>query len=128
MISGNKVTGYNRAYERHGRGFMEDNLRPDFTFTRPFADHIDLAAWWGGFWPSEPMHQKFDFMSVAQDGEKVFGAYECTLYFHNVTHSDVHFHNAELLTFLDGTLKSVEVLFGDPPRGLSRHRASHTMA
>ncbi|MCX7280720.1 MAG: DUF4440 domain-containing protein [Alphaproteobacteria bacterium] len=100
---------------------MEGNLRSDFTFTRPFDDHIDLAAWWRGFWPSEPLHQKFDFVSVAQDGEKLFVAYECTMYFPNATHSDAHFCNAELLKFLGGKLKSVEVFFGDPPRGLSRH-------
>ena len=112
---------YYRAYERHDRGFMEDNLRPDFTFTSPFDDHIDRAAWWKRCWPKEPLHQKFDFVTVSQDGDKVAVAYECTMHFPNTTHPDAHFRNAELLTFEDGKLKSVEVFFGDPPRGLSRH-------
>ena len=30
------------------------------------------------------------------------------------------FRNAELMTFEQGKLKSVEVFFGDPPRGLTR--------
>jgi hypothetical protein len=38
----------------------------------------------------------------------------------NTTHPEARFRNAELMTFHDGKLKSVEVFFGDPPRGLSR--------
>ena len=103
------------------RGFMEDNLRPGFSFTSPFDDHIDLAAWWKRCWPKESLHQKFNFVSVAQDDENVFAAYECTMHFPNASHPDAHFRNDELLTFQDGKLKLVEVFFGDPPRGLSRH-------
>jgi ketosteroid isomerase-like protein len=116
-----QARGYYRAYERHDRGFMEENLRPDFTFTSPFDDHIDRDAWWKRCWPKEPLHQKFDFVTVMQDGDKVFVAYACTMRIPNATHPDAHFRNAELLTFEGGKLKSVEVFFGDPPNGLSRH-------
>jgi ketosteroid isomerase-like protein len=112
--------GYYRAFERHDRSFMEENLRPDFTFTSPFDDHIDRSAYFARCWPKEPLHQKFDFVTVMQDGEKVFVAYDATMHIPNSTHPDARFRNAELLTFQDGRLKSVEVFFGDPPRGLSR--------
>lgn len=111
---------YYRAFERHDRGFMEENLRPDFTFTSPFDDHIGRDAYFARCWPKEPLHQKFDFVTVMQDGEKVFVAYDAAMHFPNATHPDAHFRNAELMTFEQGKLKSVEVFFGDPPRGLSR--------
>lgn len=112
--------GYYRAYERHDRGFMEENLAADFTFTSPFDDHIDRAAYFERCWPKQPLHQKFDFVTVAQDGDKVFVAYDCAMRVPNSTHPEARFRNAELMTFEDGKLKSVEVFFGDPPRGLSR--------
>ena len=112
--------GYYRAFERHDRSFMEENLRPDFTFTSPFDDHIDRAAWFKRCWPPRPLHQKFDFVTVMQDGERIFVAYDATMRMPNATHPAARFRNAELMTFEQGKLKSVEVFFGDPPRGLSR--------
>ena len=115
-----QAKGYYRAFERHDRGFMEENLRPDFTFTSPFDDHIDRDAYFARCWPKEPLHQKFDFVTVMQDGDKVFVAYDATMHIPNAAHPEARFRNAELMTFQDGKLKSVEVFFGDPPRGLTR--------
>lgn len=112
--------GYYRAFERHDRAFMEENLAPDFTFTSPFDDHIDLAAWWTRCWPKQPLHQSFEFVTVMQEGDKVMVAYDCTMRVPNRTHPEARFRNAELLAFRDAKLVSVEVFFGDPPRGLSR--------
>lgn len=112
--------GYYRAYERHDRSFMEENLAADFTFISPFDDHIDRAAYFNRCWPKQPLHQKFDFVTVMQDGDKVFVAYDCIMHIPNATHPEAHFRNAELMTFERGKLKSVEVFFGDPPAGLSR--------
>jgi ketosteroid isomerase-like protein len=112
--------GYYRAYERYDRAFMEEHLAPDFTFTSPFDDHIDRAAYFQRCWPKQPLHQEFNFVTVAQDGDKVMVAYDCTMRMPNTTHPGARFRNAELMTFRDGKLASVEVFFGDPPRGLSR--------
>lgn len=112
--------GYYRAYEQFDRAFMEEHLAADFTFTSPFDDHIDRAAYFARCWPKQPLHQKFDFVSLVQDGDKVFVAYDCTMRMPNSTHPAARFRNAELMTFADGKLKSVDVFFGDPPRGLSR--------
>jgi ketosteroid isomerase-like protein len=111
---------YYRAYEQYDRSFMEEHLSADFTFTSPFDDHIDRAAYFERCWPKQPLHQKFDFVAVMADGDKVFVAYDCTMRIPNTTHPEARFRNAELMTFAGGKLKSVEVFFGDPPRGLSR--------
>ncbi len=117
-----RAKGYYGAYERHDRSFMEEHLAADFTFTSPFDDHIDRTAYFKRCWPKEPLHQTFDFVALARDGDKVMIAYDCTMHRPNTTHPAARFRNAELLTFQDGKLKSVEVFFGDPPRGLSRRQ------
>lgn len=111
---------YYRAYERYDRSFMEENLAADFTFTSPFDDHIDRTAYFERCWPKQPLHQKFDFVTVMAEGDKVFVAYDCTMRRPNDLHPSMRFRNAELMTFRDGKLIATEVFFGDPPRGLSR--------
>jgi hypothetical protein len=57
-----------------------------------------------------------------QDGGKVFVAYDAEMHVPNTVHPAARFRNAELMTFDQGKLKSVEVFFGDPPRGLTRRQ------
>jgi ketosteroid isomerase-like protein len=111
---------YYRAFERHDRAFMENMLAPDFTFTSPFDDHIDRDAWFRRCWPEKSLHQKFEFVTVMQHGDKASVVYDCTMRRPNDLHPSMRFRNAELMTFRDGKLVSTEVFFGDPPRGLSR--------
>ena len=61
-----------------------------------------------------------DFVTVMQEGDKVFVAYDAQMHVPNATHPAARFRNAELMTFEGGKLKSVEVFFDDPPRGLTR--------
>jgi ketosteroid isomerase-like protein len=112
--------GYYRAYETGDRAFIEDNLAPGFTFTSPFDDHIGRDAYFACCWPKENIHKTFNFVTVMQDGDKVFVAYDATMHIPNATHPAARFRNAELMTFEHCKLKSVEVFFGDPPGGLSR--------
>lgn len=112
--------GYYRAFENHDRSFIEDNLAPGFTFTSPFDDHIDREAYFRRCWPATPLHRKFSFVAVMRDGDKVFVAYDAQMRMPNAAHPAAQFRNAELLSFESGKLKSVEVFFGDPPRGLTR--------
>jgi ketosteroid isomerase-like protein len=100
---------YYRAFERHDRSFLEQNLAADFTFTSPFDDHIGREDYFRRCWPAKPLHQKFDFVTVMQDGDKVFVAYDATMRQPSDTHPEARFRNAELMTFEDGKLKSVEV-------------------
>jgi hypothetical protein len=67
------------------------------------------------------LHHRFNFVAVAQDGDRVTVVYDAELKHPNAVHPDMRFRNAEMMTFEDGKLKSVEVFFGDPPGGLSRH-------
>ena len=112
--------GYYRAYETHDRDFVADNLAPDFTFTSPFDDHIGREEYFRRCWPVKNIHHRFNFVTVMQDGNRVFVAYDAELREPNAVHPAARFRNAELMTFENGKLKSVEVFFGDPPRGLTR--------
>ncbi len=112
--------GYYRAYERHDPDWVAQRLAPGFTFTSPFDAHIDRDAYFLRCWPREPLHRKFDFVAVAQDGDRVTVVYAAELKHPNAVHPDMRFRNAEMLTFEDGELKSVEVFFGDPPGGQTR--------
>src|SRR5262245_41128603 len=96
--------GYYRAFERHDRAFMEQHLAENFTFTSPFDDHIDRDAYFRRCWPKEPLHQKFDFVTVMGEGDKVFVGYDCTMHMPNSTHPAARFRNAELMTFQNGKL------------------------
>ena len=121
-----KAKSYYRAYERHDPDFVAGELADGFTFTSPFDDHIGREDYFRRCWPptpddGEPLHQKFDFIAIAQDGERVTIVYQATMRRPNATHPDMTFRNAEMMTFENGKLKSVEVFFGDPPGGLTRH-------
>lgn len=111
---------YYRAYETDNRAFVEDNLAPGFTFTSPFDDHIGREDYFRRCWPQTNIHKKFNFVTVMREGDKVFVAYDAEMHIPNALHPAARFRNAELMTFEQGKLKSVEVFFGDPPRGLTR--------
>jgi ketosteroid isomerase-like protein len=113
--------GYYRAYGRHDPDWVAARLAPGFTFTSPFDEHIDEGAYFRRCWPKTALHHKFTFIAVAQDGDRVLVVYDAELKRPNAAHPEMRFRNAEMLTFADGRLKSVDVFFGDPPGGLTRH-------
>jgi ketosteroid isomerase-like protein len=111
---------YYRAYETDDRAFVENNLAPGFTFTSPFDEHIGREDYFRRCWPAINIHRKFNFVTVMQEGNRVFVAYDAELRAPNAVHPAARFRNAELMTFENGKLKSVEVFFGEPPGGLTR--------
>jgi hypothetical protein len=115
-----KAKSYYRAFERHEPDFIRGEMAGGFTFTSPFDDHIGCDEYFRRCWPEEPLHWKFDFVAAARDGDRVTVVYECHMHRANAVHPDMHFRNAEMLTFEGGRFKSVEVFFGDPPGRLSR--------
>ncbi len=117
-----KSKSYYRAYERHDPDAVAKELAEGFTVTSPFDDHIGREEYFRRCWPKEPLHQKFDFIAIAQDGDGVTIVYQATMRRPNAVHPDMTFRNAEMHTFEDGKLKSVEVFFGDPPGGLTRRQ------
>jgi len=117
-----KVKSYYRAFERHDPGAVAADLADGFTFTSPYDDHIGREDYFRRCWPAEPLHQKFEFIAQAQDGDRVVTVYDCTLRRPNAVHPDMRFRNAEMHLFENGKVKSVEVFFGDPPGGLTRRQ------
>lgn len=115
-----KVRNYYRAYERHDPGAVARELADGFTFTSPFDEHIGREEYFRRCWPSQPLHQKFEFLALARDGDRVLAVYDCVLRHPNAVHPDMRFRNAEMHTFENGRLKSVDVFFGDPPGGMTR--------
>ena len=117
-----KAKSYYRAFERHDPDFVAGELADGFTFTSPFDDHIGREDYFRRCWPADPLHQKFNFIAVAQDAERVTIVYQATMRRPNATHPDMTFRNAEMMTFENCKLKSVEVFFGDPPGRLTRRQ------
>ena len=117
-----KVKPYYRAYERHDPDAVAKDLADGFTFTSPFDDHIGREEYFRRCWPAEPLHQAFEFVALAQDGDRVLVVYDCLMRRPNQVHPDMRFRNAEMHSFENGRLKSVEVFFGDPPNGLTRRQ------
>jgi hypothetical protein len=115
-----KAKSYYRAYERHDPDFVAGQLADGFTFTSPFDDGIGRDEYFHRCWPKAPLHRRFDFIAMAQDGDRVTVVYQCRMHRPNAVHPDMSFTNAELMAFEDGKLKSVTVFFGDPPGGLTR--------
>jgi ketosteroid isomerase-like protein len=113
---------YYRAYETGDRSVVEKAMAPGFTFTSPFDDHIEREDYFRRCWPSQPIHSKFHFVSVARDGDSVVIVYRVEMRTGTAVHPDATFRNAERMTFENGKLKSVEVFFGDPPNGLTRRQ------
>ena len=71
-----KAKSYYRAYERHDPDAVARELAEGFTFTSPFDDAIDREHYFRRCWPKEPLHQKFDFLAVSQDEDRVTVVYE----------------------------------------------------
>src|ERR1700742_2665383 len=114
-----RAKGYYRAYERHDPDHVARTLAPGFTFTSPFDDHIGREEYFRRCWPAEPLHRAFEFVALAQDGDRVLVVYDCVMRRPNAVHPDMRFRNSEMHSFENGRLKSVEVFFGDPPNGLT---------
>jgi ketosteroid isomerase-like protein len=111
---------YYLAYENGDRAFMEEHLAPDFTFTSPYDDHISRDAYFARCWPNHKWLGKFYCELVVADADRVMILYQADIKPAQQGAAGASFRNAECMTFEKGKLKSVEVFFGDPPKGLSR--------
>lgn len=113
---------YYQAYEKGDRAFMEENLAPDFTFTSPYDDHIGREAYFARCWPNHRWLGKFQIDMAVREGNRVMILYSANI---KPAHEGAQQHplrNAECMTFENGKLKSVEVFFGDPPKGMTRQQ------
>lgn len=81
------------AYQSKDRALIERLLTDDFTFTSPYDDAIDRAAYFVRCWPTSELVRTFILEKIVEQGDDVFVNYKCT------TKEGKEFRNVEVLTF-----------------------------
>ena len=100
------VRGYFAAFQAGDRALMEAALTDDFTFTSPYDDAIDRAAYFERCWPNSKLFRSMTVEKTSENGDEVFVRYSCE------TLDGKTFRNTELHAFRGDRLRSVEVYFG----------------
>ncbi|MCC6469120.1 MAG: nuclear transport factor 2 family protein [Alphaproteobacteria bacterium] len=95
-----------QAYVDKDRAALERLVADDFHFTSPLDNRLDRATYFDRCWPNSKFLAGFDFLHCAQQGDRVFVAYEAR------TNEGKRFRNTEMLTVRQGRLVEVEVFFG----------------
>lgn len=94
------------AYQDDDRAKLERYIAEDFSFTSPYDDAIDRAAYFERCWPN---HKALNTMTVERifiDGGSAYVTYTAT------NMSGRAFRNTEYVTFNGGKIASIEVYFG----------------
>jgi ketosteroid isomerase-like protein len=96
------------AFNARDRKTMESLLAKEFTFTSPYDDHINKAAYFDRCWPSDPK-VRVKVQDVVADGSDAFVLYEVEL------GGGKKFRNTEHMIVEGGQIRSTEVYFGTLP-------------
>ena len=96
------------AYRTADRAEIEALLHPDFTFTSPYDDHIDRAAYFERCWPLAGTFVYQELIQVSVVDDVVVVLYD------GESKTGVRFRNMERVAFEDGLIRAVEVFFGRP--------------
>lgn len=99
------------AYMTVARAEIETILHPDFTFTSPYDDHIDRAAYFERCWANAGSFERLDIQQVTAGSDGCFVLYQ------GRSKRGGSFRNTEYFQFQDGLIHSVEVFFGLEPGG-----------
>jgi ketosteroid isomerase-like protein len=94
------------AYQRQDRPLAERLLADDFTFTSPYDDAIDRAAYFVRCWPTSGFFKSFTLEKVVELGDDVFVNYKA------LTKDGRIFRNVEMLTVQGDQIRAVNVYFG----------------
>lgn len=94
------------AYVSKDRAAIEKLIADDFHFTSPLDNRIGRQTYFERCWPNSENAKSFDFISLVQDGERIFVTYEAE------TPTGKKFRNTEIVTVRDGKIIEVEVYFG----------------
>jgi ketosteroid isomerase-like protein len=94
------------AYVTKDRAALESLIAGDFHFTSPLDNRINRATYFERCWPNSERIEKFDFIRLVPDGDRVFVTYE------GQAAGGRRFRNTEILTLRGGKLIDVEVYFG----------------
>jgi ketosteroid isomerase-like protein len=101
------IRGMFAAYRTQNRKFVEDALADDFTFTSPYDDAIDKAAYFERCWPlSLERIETNEVERIFAEGDKAFVTYRVR------TKAGDEFRNTEFFVFEGNRIKSIDVYFG----------------
>ena len=94
------------AYVTKDRAAIEELIADDFHFTSPLDNRLDRETYFRRCWPNSNTIERFDFVNLMTDGDRVFVTYE------GRNTDGRRFRNTEILTIRDGHIVDVEVYFG----------------
>ncbi|SAL03227.1 nuclear transport factor 2 family protein [Caballeronia ptereochthonis] len=94
------------AYVTRDRAAIEALIADDFHFTSPRDNRLDRVTYFARCWPNSFTTERFTFVHLVRDGERVFVTYDLR------TNDGSAFRNTEILTIRDGKLVEAEVFFG----------------
>jgi ketosteroid isomerase-like protein len=95
------------AYANRDRKVLEDAFADDFTFTSPYDDAIDKAAYFERCWPiSASGRMSNEIERIFEQGDAAFVTYRV------VTNERDEFRNTEFFTFTGDRVRSIDVYFG----------------
>jgi ketosteroid isomerase-like protein len=95
-----------KAYVTKDRSALDVLLADDFHFTSPLDNRLDRETYFRRCWPNSERIERFDFVHLVTDGERVFVTYEAR------NTNGQRFRNTEILTIRGGQIVDVEVYFG----------------
>lgn len=94
------------AYVNKDRHAIEALLADDFHFTSPLDNRLDRETYFRRCWPNSEVIERFDFINLVTDADRVFVTYE------GRNTDGRRFRNTEILTVRDRHIVEVEVYFG----------------
>jgi ketosteroid isomerase-like protein len=94
------------AYQSQDRAAGESLLTDDFSFTSPYDDAIDKAAYFEHCWPTTHFFREHVLENIAEQDGQVF------VQFRAVTTQGKAFRNVEVMTFNGGRICAINVYFG----------------
>lgn len=96
------------AYVTKDRAAIEKLIANDFHFTSPLDNRLDRETYFRRCWPNSKVIDRFDFIHLVTDADRVFVTYE------GRNTDGRRFRNTEILTIRDQQIVDVEVYFGWP--------------
>jgi ketosteroid isomerase-like protein len=94
------------AYKTKNRQVAEGLLANGFTFTSPYDDAIDKAAYFERCWPTSERIKGHVIEAIFTEGDAAFVTYRCE------TQDGKQFRNTEFFTFDAAEIASIDVYFG----------------
>lgn len=94
------------AYLTKDRAALEALLADDFHFTSPLDNRLDRETYFRRCWPNSAVIERFDFVTLVTDADRVFVTYE------GRNTDGRRFRNTEILTIRGQHIVEAEVYFG----------------